>query len=525
MASAQTNDTVWTAKSTGYIKSGDTLRFENYVITSNILDDTKALISVAKNQDLIETSVFRINDFKKYDTTGITLLGIKGNYSFISVSRLENKDVWLPLERKILKWGDNYSINNYTMFIDTFASDPINLTIYNRTMTRTHVLSINDVYDLENLRIVLRDINRTGFIELEFLTNGLPPVKAEIITDKNEYFPDEKIKVIVNIINGSEYNILSLFLNSSSPVVIAPDLFSIRGNSSASFSSQITQLPVNTTFAISANIETWDYFNRTSIITIRKDVQITHTVAIIKYVPSETDDENVSVRLYVRNSDLKNHSIHVHDNIPPELKAKELDWDIEIGAGNSTNLTYFIRPQKPVLYLLPQALVTWDGYSTVSKNVEMTMHMPYISINKTAETNKSVTNVKLFMKNMGDRPAIVNMIDKKPDVYQLIGGSLEWSGKLEPGESYILKYSLKGRVESLPFASASYRDIRGIIRTARSNSIEPANPVSTPDENRQTSKIEPSDIMKFMVQSFITITVIISAAFIIIYLYTKMKKG
>ncbi|MCE8422472.1 MAG: hypothetical protein J5U17_02325 [Candidatus Methanoperedens sp.] len=523
---AGTNETVWAAKSSGFIKSSDTISFENYVIKSKILDDTRAQISIMRDQNMLDTAVFNVGELKKYDTIGVTLLGIKGNYSWISLSKLENKDVWQPLEKTRLKWGDIYSIYNYTISIDAFANESINLTISNKTIKKTIVISKDDYSDFEDLRIVVRGINRTGFIELELFTNIFPGIKAEMNTDKDEYFPDEKIHVTVNLMGESIQNIIGMSLTSRSQVSIIPEFFSITGERATSFSSQITQLSANTTLRISANIETRDFFNRPSLITISKDLQITPTVAIIKYVPRDIDDENVSVKLYVYNSELKNNSIHVHDTIPAELTWKELDWDIELGARNSTNLTYLLTPQKPLLYLLPPAMASWNGRSSFSKNAEMTMHMPYISMTKTAVNNKNETDVKIIMKNSGDRPAIVNMMDMKPDSSQLISGKLEWSGKLEAGESSSIEYSLKGNLDTHPSASATYRDIRGVIREVRSNSIEPVKSDSTPSqiENKPITEMEPSDIISFMVVSFIAIGGIISAAFIIIYLYSKMKK-
>ncbi len=73
VASASTAD-VWAAKQSGFIKSNQSLSIENYFIKSKILDNTRADISVYKNQALVETKVFNLNDTKKYDNIMITLL-------------------------------------------------------------------------------------------------------------------------------------------------------------------------------------------------------------------------------------------------------------------------------------------------------------------------------------------------------------------------------------------------------------------------------------------------------------------
>jgi len=53
--------------------------------------------------------------------------------------------------------------------------------------------------DYENMRIIVRSINMSGLVELEFEKYNAPVIKAEILTDKEEYFPDENITFMINI--------------------------------------------------------------------------------------------------------------------------------------------------------------------------------------------------------------------------------------------------------------------------------------------------------------------------------------
>jgi len=523
-ASTYEYDNVWAAKSAGFIKSNESISFENILIRVNTLDNTKATITIYKNQNLIETSDFNVNDFKKYDAIGITLLGIKGDHAWISISKLENKDIWIPFDRTLLKWGEKYAVKNYTVNIDTFGTDSVNLTVSNKSMAETNIFPVNGFKDYENLRIAVRNINRTGFIELELLTNKAPEIKAGISTYKDEYFPDENIPVTINTTSEVVQNIIGITLESIPPTEIQPNMFSTTGiTGTKSFDSQITHLPVNSTITINAKIESRDYYNNQYITTVSKDIVITPDVAIIKRAPADTDDENVPVQLYVYNSGLNNKSIHIRDTIPEELTSKELDWDIELGPKNSTTLTYYVTPRKPGLYFLPSTIAQWNGKSSASKRVKMTMHMPYISATKTAVNNESQTDVKLVISNTGDRPAQVNVSDRMPDGYPVVSGETKWSGLLASGESVTLRYSLQGNIEALPAASATYRDIRGVIRQADFNVVEPRvtgrNYIS--DENILPS--EPYEIILFIIFSFIMIAGIIMGVILIAYLFMKKR--
>ncbi|MCZ7392705.1 MAG: hypothetical protein ABOK23_08360 [Candidatus Methanoperedens sp.] len=529
IASASTTDNVWVAKNSGFIKSNQSISFENYLIKSQTLDNTKAAVTVYRGGNPIETREFYVNDFNKYDTIGITLLGIKGDYSWIAISKPENENIWSPLAKTVLKWGEAYSIENYTFNIDTLGSDSVNLIVSNNSMTETNAFSNNGSKDYGDLRFVVRDINRTGSIELEFFTNKAPAIQAEVVTDKNEYFPDETIPVTIKIASDAAQNIVGVTLQSNLNAEILPDSFAATGfNGTQSFHSQITKLPADSTLTVTAKIETRDYYNNAQVITASKDVFITPELSVIKRAPTDTDDENVTVELYVHNSGSNNKSIHVHDSVPDELAAKKLDWDVELGPKNSTTITYYVTPQRPGLYFLPAATAQWDGGSSTSKKVGMTMHMPYISMTKTAVNNGSQTEVKLVISNTGDRKASVSVSDNIPDGYPVASGITTMSGFVDGGGSATITYSLKGNIEKLPAADATYRDIRGVVRQAQSNIVEPGakgiNANMEKKEEASTLNSGQYEIMSFMITSFIAIAGIIAGAALIVYLLATVKR-
>ncbi|MCZ7399601.1 MAG: hypothetical protein O8C62_07985 [Candidatus Methanoperedens sp.] len=134
-ASAVTTDRVWAAKTSGYIKLNESLAYENYLVKVTASDGSNSSLAIYKDQSLIAADEFKVNEFKIYNGIGITLLGIRGDYSWIALSKLEDRDIWTPLETTTLKWGDNYSIQNYSISIDALGTDTVNLTISNKTMS------------------------------------------------------------------------------------------------------------------------------------------------------------------------------------------------------------------------------------------------------------------------------------------------------------------------------------------------------------------------------------------------------
>ncbi|MDL5502041.1 MAG: hypothetical protein QSU88_02390, partial [Candidatus Methanoperedens sp.] len=196
-ASLGATEKVWSAKSSGFIKIGESMDFENYLVKVIALNNTNSTMTVYKDRGLVETKEFRVNEFKKYDDIGLTLLGITGDDSWIAFSHLENKDIWIPSGRTILKWADIYSFEDYSIGIEAIGKDSVNLTVSNKKTVNTDVFTKNSSKNYDDLRLVVRDINRTGFIDIEFFKYKIPTIKAEIITDKDDYFSDENISILI----------------------------------------------------------------------------------------------------------------------------------------------------------------------------------------------------------------------------------------------------------------------------------------------------------------------------------------
>ncbi len=523
-------DTLWTAKSSGFIGLNDSLSFENYLVKAASLDEITSSISVFKDNVLIGSDNFAINDVKNYDDITITLLGKRGENSWISINKLENKEFWRFLNRTQMKWGESYTIENHTFAIDTYGRDSANMTISNKSWSEKKEFFTGGEKYFETFRMNVANINRTGFMDIDFFTNRLPDyktevfpfVKVEINTNKEEYFPDEPIKVSINATSDLTLNVIGITLESDPVSEILPDSFAMTDVlGKRTFQSIITRQPMNSTLSINAKIDVRDFSGNFQIIYVSKDISITPELAIIKRVPADTDDEMVTVQLYIYNSGLSNKSVSIQDMIPDEFTAKPLEWNLDIGPKKFKIFEYNVTPQKPGLYFLPSATARWDDAGAVSKRVKFTMHMPYLSINKSIEYFEGNTLVTLTISNIGDRPANVTLSDNIPSGEKVLSGKTTWSGKLENAENAETAYFLQGEVQNLPAVQVSYNDIRGVTRNATSNSIESGKIVEKKQqENSETTKplnVAPTDLVLFMILSYITIAGIILSGALITY--------
>ncbi len=534
VASASTLDNIWAARSSGFIGSNDTLIFEDYIIKAKPTGDKKASITVYKNQNKIEQRNFNITDIREYDNIRVTLLGIKGEYSWIAISISDTKATWRPLSSKLLKWGEIYTIENYTVHAEIFGPASVNLTISNKSMEETRVFSKNSFSDHDNLRIVVKNIDPNGFVYLEFLTNTMPVIKADISTDKDRYTPDEAILVTVNISNDIAWNIAGIDLESSTDAEIKPDVFSSTDVTGIrSFQSRITQLPAGSTIIINATIKAFDYYNNEYTTKISRTIHTTHVISITKRVPADVDQKNVTVELYVYNAGQTEESISIYDTIPEELASeaeklnwKMLNWSIKLKPKDSTNISYYISPQRLGQYVLPPAVAKWKDQSSASEEAVMTVHGPLITMTKSASKRNNLTYVDLVITNSGDRPAMVDVSDKIPDGYPVMSGNTTWSGLLDGGESAVIMYSISGDADVLPAASAAYRDIYGVIKETKSNIVEMTGLENDIYEGDSSPlNLKPDVMLSFMVSSFLVIAGIITGVAVIACLAIRLKRS
>ncbi len=528
-ASTGAADMVWSAKSSGLIGSNEPLAFENFLVKAKVQNITNSSLIIYKNMIQIEMKDFNVGEFKKYDSIGITLLGIYENDSWIAFSKREEKNIWVPSGRAKLKWGDTYSFENYSIGFESLGKDSVTLAISGKNTTVTDVFIKNESKDYDNMRLVVTEINRTGIIELEFFKYEIPTIKAQIITDKDEYDPDEVISTSINITGEKTLNIARIILYSTNSVVFKPSDFTATGiNGTRSFTSKIEELPADSTIILNSRIEVRDYNNNAYFTTISKEVSVKPYISIVKRIQEETDEEKVQVELVVYNSGLTTTFVHIRDNVS-ETSPRQMDWDIELGPKNSSNVSYYINPQKPGTYQLPAATAQWNGKISLSNEAKMTVHMPYIRMVKSAVNNKSMTDVELKIINVGDRAANVVVNDKVPEGHLLASGNAKWSGFLDAGKSAYIRYTLTGYAPSLPAAEATYLDVMGTIRKAQSNTIETKKiSESTIVSGSKEGDAIPlnagrDEMMLFMIVSFITLWGIIGSVAFTAYLITKTK--
>jgi len=106
----------------------------------------------------------------------------------------------------------------------------------------------------------------------------------------------------------------------------------------------------------------------------------------------------------------------------PDMESDRWRWNFSLGPGEIMRCAYPVSLLKPGTYKLGVAAVNWteDGhnYSVVSYPQSVEIHGPYIEVSKKADpasiNQNNTTKIVVDVKNTGDRPTSVTILDQIP---------------------------------------------------------------------------------------------------------------
>jgi hypothetical protein len=137
------------------------------------------------------------------------------------------------------------------------------------------------------------------------------------------------------------------------------------------------------------------------------------------------------------------------------------NWDFSLEPGEVMTCAYPVSLLKPGTYKLGSATVNWteDGYnySMVSYPQPVEVHGPYIEVTKTIDptlvTQNNTTDVTVIIKNTGDRPASITIMDQLPMESVLVRNPVSRGMVIDEGNgTFFLKRVIKaGEVETFDY--------------------------------------------------------------------------
>lgn len=229
-------------------------------------------------------------------------------------------------------------------------------------------------------------------------------------------------------------------------------------------------------FVISARVVGKDVFGReysatdSTYIVARPFIE--KLVEVKKYVPEKVYmGDLVYVTLYIKNNGLTNISgVNLTEDIPAGFEPLDSSWNLTNFTlkGNENKLIiYKLKPEKPGIYTFPErsSVVEWkeDGiYDRIDGGTEynnkssiVIVSGPYVELKKSGIIKDGAIEISIDAKNIGDRTAIVRLMDFVPGT-----GNITRPLIVHPGRLVTFSYTLdknnvaniidKGKVTLLP---------------------------------------------------------------------------
>jgi hypothetical protein len=251
-------------------------------------------------------------------------------------------------------------------------------------------------------------------------------------------------------------------------------------------------------FTISATVIGKDVFGReynaTDSMYIIVKPSIEKLVEVKKYVPEKVYiGDLVYVTLYVKNNGAENISgVNLKEDIPAGFEPLDNFWNVTnftLEGNENKMIVYKLKPEKPGIYTFPErsSVVEWKGNDVNNGSVEynnksgtVIVSGPYVELKKSGIIKNGGININIGAKNIGDRTAIVRLVDFIPGT-----GNITRSLIVHPGSLVTFSYMIdknnvtniidKGRVTLLPVNALVLDqflyDNDRYIQKAKSNSL------------------------------------------------------
>lgn len=405
-----------------------------------------------------------------------------------------------------MKWGDKVKAGYHEIEFRDFSKNASLFYVYYNISKEQIILSTgggwNSTWEHDNLRIRLDNVSKEkASITTWVLTWGARNDSIQRLfldlEEKSHVEAGKSTTIKGNIKNSGSGMVKNVTLKLSS------DYFSVEGKKTYSFSYASLYPNSTTAFSFSAyapfsfggdvsiniSVEGWDsdvyYMNN-----IAKSIRVRSLEfskdAFPKYVVLNSDRSNITVFLYINNPAGEDAFAYIEDEFMNSTK----EWFLNVKKGESKTLKYEITPsQVGSITLAPaKAFVSAAGLNEVlySNKSEVVVQGSMMYLKKSLENN----TVRVDIKNIGDAAAFARVKDAVPSGVEVLNGSIEWSGILQPLASAVLEYSIaikNGSLRMLPPAIAQYTDADQNRGISESNSVAIPFPEAAYEIKNQTN--------------------------------------
>jgi hypothetical protein len=456
---------------------------------------------------------------------------------------------WTQKEEITLEWGDSYSTGNYTIVVEDFNRQAVQIAlgIYKHDeKIQTAIMSAGETTEVSTIKITINSIRGcSGETESPFAKMTIYTMKPPAISldTKGNMTSQGLTNISVILENSGGIRFYNITLDVLLPEDLMPykdhsnnyqtnfDSVQVGPNSSMvtstleniSVNSKVTRwinvempaLPQKIDVPVSVHAHGIDLDMQEYNVSKEVNISIEPAIKVVKMplhkmVNTSEDYFNMNDRVYVSISVYNlattdafnvniNETLHTSNFImDPE---SELEWTFDLPPRQSFSCSYYLKPIRPGEFQISTTSISREykehTYINTINSTTASIYGPYFEINKTLNNYKitpdETVNVTVVAKNTGNHASYLSLEDEIPAFAQLIDGHLNVSGVVKPGNTLSTNYTLKmEKTGSFRFSPAvgqyNARHYSGIAYSTR--------PLINIEENTPTPTMtEPEHIM------------------------------
>lgn len=505
------HEDIWVYKGSFEIGPGEKASIERYTLKAYSLDqeaaEPSALILVYKNGDFKKAYYMDAgpNNQRIYDNDlKIEVTEISSGKISLVVYGHEFEKVWvLSTPKASLSKGDVMQEGAYSISVTNISSKAVNISVASPSGKYENGFALRDYKKYDNafmVRLVYIDaIKSQAFIET--YRPGKPDVEVAISPLNESFEADEPVSCILRLTNNGTLSLRGIKIDNKasegafdeqtlSLETLAP-LQTVALSTGLEIPLAATGRFVSVTTEVSGGDYSGDayYATDTSSFFVGPYISITKEISGNKSLSGKivaSTNEQLKVSLKLKNMNDIPVALKVVDSVPESFGLQDtgkLEWEMQVDPHTTNGVTYIVSPSIPGNFTLGNAVASWEDngnkYEVTSVAPEVLVNGSYVVAEKTVNSGYAmegeIVTVTLQVSNMGNQEVMLSINDNLPIDADLVSGSLEWSGKLGPGETSLQSYEIafpEAGEYVLPELEVEYTDRQMREMTVYSNPVE-----------------------------------------------------
>ncbi|WP_370574938.1 hypothetical protein [Methanomethylovorans sp.] len=469
---------IWVYKGSFELGPGEKAIIERYTLKVYNLDqeaaEPSAVILVYKNGDFKKTYYVDAgpNNQRIYDNDlKIEVAGIASGKISLVVYEHEFEKVWvLSTPKASLSKGDVMQDGAYAISITNFSTKEVDISVASPSGKYENIFALRDYKKYDNafmVRLVYIDSAKSQ-VFIETYRPGKPDVEVAISPSNDSFEADEPVSCILRLTNNGSLSLRGIKIdNKASEGVFSEQTLSLETLAplqtvALAMGLEIPAAATGRSISVTTEVSGGDYSGDAYYATDAHDFFIGPYISITKEISGNkslsgkniaSTREQLKVSLKLKNMKDLPVALKVTDSVPESFRLQDtgnLEWEMQIDPHTTNEVTYIVTPSIPGNFTLGNAVVTWEDnenmYEVTSVAPEVLVNGSYVVAEKAVNTGYAmegeIVTVTLQVSNMGDQEVEVSIHDSMPVDADLVTGSLEWAGKLAPGETSLQSYDI-----------------------------------------------------------------------------------